>query len=60
RSELYKVFRPLNKALVRWARRKYKALRKYKTRASVFIERIATNNPGLFAHWRAGMVGAFA
>ena len=60
RSELYKVFRQLNKALVRWARRKYKALRKYKTRASVFIERIAKNNPGLFAHWRVGMVGAFA
>ena len=60
RSELYKVFRQLNKALVRWARRKYKALRKYKTRASVFLERIAKKQPGLFAHWRAGMIGAFA
>lgn len=59
RSELYKVFRHLNKALVRWARRKYKALRKYKTRASRFIEGIATRNPRLFAHWRVGMVGAF-
>ena len=59
RSELYKVFRHLNKALVRCARRKFKALRKYKTRAGKFIEGIASKNPGLFAHWRAGIVGAF-
>ena len=59
RSELYKVFRHLNKALVRWARRKYKALRKSKTRAGRFIEGIAAKNPWLFAHWKAGVVGAF-
>lgn len=60
RSEMYKVFRQLNKALVRWARRKYKALRRHKTRAAVLLEGIAKKCPRLFAHWRAGMVGGFA
>ena len=60
RSEMYKVFRQLNRALVRWARRKFRTLRKHKTRASEFIQRIIKTNPRLFAHWRAGMVGAFA
>ncbi|MEX0448101.1 group II intron maturase-specific domain-containing protein [Xenorhabdus sp. SGI246] len=59
RSELYKVFRQINKALVRWVRRKFKALRRYKTRASKFIEGIAEKHPWLFAHWRAGMTGSF-
>ncbi|OTA14019.1 group II intron reverse transcriptase/maturase [Xenorhabdus vietnamensis] len=60
RSELYKVFRQLNKALVRWARRKYKALSRHKTQASKLLQRIAKQHQGLFAHWRAGMTGTFA
>jgi len=60
RSALYAVFRHINKALVRWAMRKYKSLRRHKTRASIFLEGMAKQNPRLFAHWRAGMVGAFA
>lgn len=60
RSALYGVFRHLNKALVRWARRKYKPLRHRKTKAAKFLEEIAKRCPRLFAHWRAGMVGAFA
>ena len=60
RSEMYRVFRQVNMALVRWARRKYKALRRHKTKASMFVEGMAKRHPKLFAHWRAGMVGAFA
>jgi hypothetical protein len=60
RSALYTVFRHINRTLVRWARRKYKSLRRHKVRASKFLEGIAKRNPRLFAHWRAGMVGAFA
>ena len=60
RSALYGMCRHVNKALVRWARRKYKSLRKYKTRASIFLEKITKQNPILFVHWRAGMIGAFA
>lgn len=39
RSELYKVFRQLNKALVRWVRRKFKALSRHKTQASKLLQR---------------------
>ncbi|WP_067582921.1 group II intron reverse transcriptase/maturase [Endozoicomonas ascidiicola] len=60
RSALYSVFRHLNKALVRWARRKFKPLRHRKTRAMKFLEEISKRCPRLFAHWRAGMVGGFA
>jgi len=60
RSSLYAMCRHLNKALVRWARRKYKNLRRHKTKAALFMESIAKHSPRLFAHWRRGMVGAFA
>ena len=60
RSALYGMCRHVNKALVRWARRKYKSLRWHKTRAVQFLEGIAKQCPQLFAHWRAGMIGAFA
>lgn len=60
RSAMYDLCRHLNKTLVRWARRKYKSLRYRKSRAMLFMERIAKLSPNLFAHWRAGMVGEFA
>jgi RNA-directed DNA polymerase len=60
RSALYGMCRHVNKALVRWARRKFKSLRRHKTRASQFLEGIAKQCPRLFAHWRQGMVGPFA
>ena len=60
RSALYGMCRHVNKALVRWARRKFKSLRRHKTQASQFLEGIAKQCPCLFAHWRQGMVGPFA
>ena len=60
RSALYGMCRHVNKALVRWARRKFKPLRRHKTKALKFLERISEQNPRLFAHWRQGMVGPFA
>jgi len=60
RSALYGMCRHVNKALVRWAMRKYKPLRRHKTRALQFIEQIAEQYSYLFAHWRHGMIGAFA
>lgn len=59
-SEMYAVWRHFNKTLVAWARRKYKSLKRHKTRAAKFMQGIAERNPNLFAHWRAGMVGVFA
>ncbi len=46
--------------LARWAIRKYKVLRPSKMRARVFLERCVRESPGLFVHWREGMLGAFA
>jgi RNA-directed DNA polymerase len=60
RSALYGMCRHVNKALIRWARPKFKPLRRHKTRAMKFLEGISKQNLRLFAHWRAGMIGAFA
>lgn len=60
RSELYNVWRHFNKTLVAWAMRKYKSLRGHKIKAAKFLARIAEREPNLFAHWRIGMIGAFA
>ncbi len=59
-SAMYPVLRHLNKTLVAWAMRKFKRLRRHKTRASQLLERIAEKQPYLFVHWQRGMVGAFA
>lgn len=45
RSALYVIFRHFNQALVRWARRKFKPLRRYKIQASKFMERISEQCP---------------
>lgn len=60
RSALYGVFRHINMTLVRWARRKYKKLRRHKVRAIEFLEEIVNRSRHLFAHWRMGMTGGFA
>ena len=59
-SALYWFCRHFNKTLVAWAMRKYKKLKGHKTRVSQFLEKISEENPKLFAHWKRGMVGAFA
>lgn len=60
RSAMYAIIRHVNKALIRWAMRKYKALRCGKTRGAAFLERCMKESPGLFVHWREGKIGAFA
>jgi RNA-directed DNA polymerase len=59
-SALYPMLRHFNLTLVAWAMRKYKRLKGHKTRAAIFLEKIAEREPQLFAHWKRGMVGAFA
>jgi RNA-directed DNA polymerase len=54
KSALYPVFRPLDRRLMRWARRKYKRLRGHQRRATHWLMRIARKEPYLFAHWRLG------
>jgi len=60
RSALYPVWRHVNKTLIVWAMKKYRPLKYSKTKATLFLERIWKEKPDLFAHWRAGMKGAFA
>lgn len=60
RSALYPVWRHFNQTLIAWAMKKYKRLQRHKIKAGLFIERISLKQPGLFAHWRAGMRGGFA
>ena len=60
RSALYPVWRHFNQTLIAWAMKKYKRLQRHKIKAGLFIERISVKQPGLFAHWRAGMRGGFA
>lgn len=56
RSAFWCVAHHLNRALVRWAMRKYKRFRGHKTRAWQWLAAQAKRRPGLFPHWRAGFV----
>jgi RNA-directed DNA polymerase len=60
KSGLYPVFRHFNITIIMWVMRKFRKFKRHKIRASKFLERICKCNPNLFAHWRIGMVGAFA
>lgn len=55
KSELYCVFRHLNRTLVRWAMRKYKRLRGHKRQAEYWLGRVARKEPYLFYHWQMGL-----
>lgn len=59
RSALYSVFRHFNMSLVAWARHKYKRLKGSKAAAAKFLVAISQKQPGLFAHWKIGMIGGF-
>jgi RNA-directed DNA polymerase len=58
RSALDSVFRHFNRTLVAWMMHKYKKLKGHKTRAASLLEKIAKEKPGLFAHWKIGVVGS--
>ena len=55
RSALYPVLQLLNTKLAGWAKRKYKNLRG-KMQAICWIEKKARMQPGIFAHWQAGII----
>jgi RNA-directed DNA polymerase len=59
-SALYPILRHFNKTLVAWAMKKFRRLKRHKTRASLFLEGIAERHPHMFVHWQRGMAGAFA
>jgi RNA-directed DNA polymerase len=55
KSATYPSLRNIERFLIRWAMRKYKRLRRHKTRATYWLGRIARREPKLFAHWRLGL-----
>jgi hypothetical protein len=55
RSALTPVLRCLERALVYWARRKYKRLRRHQRRATYWLGRIARRDPNLFVLWQMGV-----
>jgi RNA-directed DNA polymerase len=55
KSEMYSTLRHINKALIMWARKKYKRLARHKKRAEHYLGRIAKQNPKLFKHWELGI-----
>jgi len=56
KSELYPVLRHMDRALVRWVRRKYKKLSNHQRRATYWLGGIARREPKLFAHWQMGIL----
>jgi RNA-directed DNA polymerase len=55
RSALYASMCVLDRNLARWAKRKYKKLRRHHRRAKHWIARLARRAPMLFAHWHMGV-----
>lgn len=51
-STLHKVFRLLNKRLVRWARKRYKRYKTSLKRAFQWLKRVQEQYPTLFYHWQ--------
>src|SRR6202162_6538582 len=50
----------VNQTLQAWVMRKFKSLKGHKTRARLFLMRLAGECPGFFAHWKIGRTGSFA
>jgi RNA-directed DNA polymerase len=59
RSAMYPIARHFNLTLIAWAMKKYRHFRNKKTRAAIFVEKLARKQPDLFAHWRIGIFGSF-
>jgi RNA-directed DNA polymerase len=57
--EIDPVLGHFNEALIAWAMRKYKKLKGHKTKAAIFMRKIAEKEPKLFAHWDRGFIRAF-
>jgi RNA-directed DNA polymerase len=55
-SAMYPALRHINRVLVKWAKGKYKRLRRHTTRAEHWLGQIARKNPRLFAHWKLGLL----
>jgi len=55
KSELYPVLRHMDKALTKWAGKKYKKFYHHQRRTTHWLGGIARREPKLFAHWQMGI-----
>ena len=55
KSAMYPTLRHMDRALVRWVRRKYKRFNRHRRRAEHWLGRVARREPKLFAHWQMGI-----
>lgn len=55
KSALYPILGQLDRALTRWAMRKFKKLHGHQRQATHWLGRIARREANLFAHWRLGV-----
>jgi RNA-directed DNA polymerase len=55
KSEMYCVFKHINRVLLRWAQRKYKRFAGHQQKASLWLGKIARMNSNLFIHWQMGI-----
>lgn len=51
-TAMFKLFEHIDRALARWAGRKYKPLAGRKRRCAEWLDRVRQGNPWLFCHWR--------
>ncbi len=58
-SELHKVFRILNSSIIRWARRKYKRLKRSLAKATEWMKKVTMKAKHLFVQWEAGYVNGW-
>jgi RNA-directed DNA polymerase len=56
KSGMYSVYYHMNRALIRWAMRKFKKLRAHKLRTCNWLGRMARQEPKLFEHWQMGIL----
>jgi RNA-directed DNA polymerase len=54
-TALQRIFRHLNRRLVRWAQRKYKRFPTHEGRAWHWLQTVKRVQPELFAHWQLGI-----
>ncbi|MCB9229760.1 MAG: hypothetical protein H6618_09125 [Deltaproteobacteria bacterium] len=59
-SALYPLWRRVNNLLIKWAKNKYKKMKRRPTRACRYIEQLSMKKPYLFTHWKYGTRGSFA
>ncbi|KZK84045.1 Group II intron-encoded protein LtrA [Pseudovibrio sp. Ad13] len=52
RRELSRIYNLLEFALIRWARKKYKKLRRSYRKSKAYIGRLHEQSPEMFAHWK--------